>query len=54
MLNDWVDQLTTPASVNWMIRDMILLQLDPCCSGEITAKEAADAAIKALNLYLAE
>lgn len=54
MLNDWVDQLTTPASVNWMIRDMILQQLDPCCSGEITAKEAADAAIKALNLYLAE
>ena len=54
MLNGWVSQLTTPASVNWMIRDMILKQLAPCCSGEITAKEAADAAIKALNLYLAE
>lgn len=54
MLNDWIDALTTPASTNWIIRDMILEQLEPCCNGEITPEEAAKAAAKSLNLYLSE
>ena len=54
MLNDWIDALTTPASTNWIIRDMILEQLEPCCNGEITPEEAAKAAVKSLNLYLSE
>lgn len=53
-LNDWINQLTTPASTNWVIRDMILDQMEPCLSGEITPEEAAQAAVKSLNLYLSE
>ncbi len=54
MLNGWIDDLTTPASTNWIVRDMILNQLEPCCNGEITPAEAAKAAVKSLNLYLSE
>ena len=54
MLKAWVSQLTTPASVNWVVRDVILAQVEPCCSGEITPEEAADSAIEAINLYISE
>lgn len=50
----WVDQLTTPASTDRIIRSMVIEQAAACLNGEITPQQASDAALQALNLYLTE
>lgn len=50
----WVDQLTTPASTDRIIRSMVIEQAAACLSGELTPQQASDAALQALNLYLTE
>ncbi len=54
MLRSWVANLTTPASTDYTARNMILDQALPCLTGQITPEEAAQNAMKSLNLYLAE
>ena len=53
-LKGWVDNLTTPANTNRMIRKMVMAQMFDCCNGVITPEEAAKAALQSLNLYLSE
>ena len=53
-LGSWVDDLTTPALTNRIIRSMVIDQAADCMEGKTTPEEAAKAAIKALNLYLSE
>lgn len=50
----WVDQLTTPASTDRIIRSMVIEQAAACLNGELTPQQASDAALQALNLYLTE
>ena len=50
----WVDQLTTPASTDRIIRSMVVEQAAACLNGELTPQQASDAALQALNLYLTE
>jgi len=54
MLKDWVDAFTTPTLTDRTIRNLIMEQMDDCCSGRITPQEAAQGALRALNLYLSE
>ena len=53
-LKTWVDDLTTPALTDRTIRNMVMAQMDDCLNGKITPKQAADAALQSLNLYLSE
>lgn len=53
-LKAWVDALTTPANTNRTIRSLVMSQMTDCCNGKITPDQAAEAALQALNLYLAE
>ena len=53
-MKTWVDQLTTPALTGQTIREMVMAQVDDCLYGNITPEEAAQAALKDLNLYLSE
>lgn len=53
-LKGWVDNLTTPALTNRIIRSMVMEQMADCCNGIITPEQAAEAALHALNLYLSE
>ena len=53
-LQTWVDNLTTPASTDRIIRSTVIEQLTACLDGDITPEEAAQEAIQALNLYLSE
>lgn len=54
MLKGWVDALTTPALTDTTIRKLVMEQMDDCCNGKITPEEAAQAALRSLNLYLSE
>lgn len=54
MLKDWVDALTTPALTDQTIREIVMEQMESCCNGRITPQEAAQTALRALNLYLSE
>lgn len=53
-LKGWVDNLTTPALPNRIIRQMVMEPVGDCLNGRITPEEAAKSAMKNLNLYLAE
>lgn len=53
-LRTWVDNLTTPASTDFIIRNTVLDQMTPCLLKEITPETAAQNAMKTINLYLAE
>lgn len=53
-LKGWVDNLTTPALPNRIIRQMVMEPVTDCLNGKITPEEAAQKAIKNLNLYLSE
>ena len=53
-LKGWVENLTTPALTNRIIRQMILDQVSECLNGRLTPEEAAKQAVKNLNLYLSE
>ena len=53
-LKGWVDNLTTPALPNRIIRQMVMEPVTDCLNGRITPEEAAQKAIKNLNLYLSE
>lgn len=53
-LKTWVADLTTPALTNRIIRDMVMAQMSDCCNGIITPEQAAQAALRSLNLYLSE
>lgn len=53
-LKQWVDELTTPALTNRIIRNMVMEQMDACLNGELTPQQAAQAALRSLNLYLSE
>ena len=53
-LKGWVDNLTTPALPNRIIRQMVMEPVNDCLNGKITPEEAAQKAIKNLNLYLSE
>lgn len=53
-LRSWVDSLTTPALTDRTIRTLVMEQMDACLYGEITPQEAAQNALKSLNLYLSE
>lgn len=53
-LKTWVDALDTPALTNQTIRTMVIAQMDDCLNGRITAQQAAQNALKNLNLYLSE
>ncbi len=54
MLKDWVDALTTPALTDQTIREIVMEQMESCCNGRITPQEAAQTALRVLNLYLSE
>lgn len=53
-LKSWVDNLTTPANTNRIIRQMVMDQMCDCCNGVITPEQAAENAMRSLNLYLSE
>ena len=53
-LKGWVDDLTTPALTDRTIRSKVMDQMVDCCNGVITPEQAADAALRSLNLYLSE
>ncbi len=53
-LKTWVENLTTPALTNRIIRNMVMAQMSDCLNGKITPQQAADAALRSLNLYLSE
>lgn len=53
-LKGWVENLTTPAMTNRIIRSMVIREAGACLDGEKTAQEAVQAALAALNLYLSE
>lgn len=53
-LRTWVDNLTTPASTDFIIRSTVLDQMTACLLKEITPEDAAQNAMKTINLYLAE
>ncbi len=53
-LKTWVDALDTPALTNQTIRTMVIAQMDDCLNGRITPRQAAQNALKNLNLYLSE
>lgn len=53
-LKGWVENLTTPALPNRIIRQMVMEPVTDCLNGRITPEEAAKTAMKNLNLYLAE
>lgn len=53
-LKQWVDELTTPALTNRIIRNMVMDQMRDCLNGEITPQQAAKNALRSLNLYLSE
>lgn len=53
-LRTWVDNLTTPASTDFIIRSTVLDQMTACLLKEITPEEAAQNAMKTISLYLAE
>lgn len=53
-LKGWVDDLTTPALTDRTIRSKVMDQMVDCCNGKITPQQAADAALRSLNLYLSE
>lgn len=53
-LRTWVDNLTTPASTDFIIRSTVLDQMTACLLKEITPEDAARNAMKTINLYLAE
>ncbi len=54
MLRSWVAGLSIPAPTDHIIRNMIMDQMHACVLEEITPEEAAQKALKSLNLYLAE
>ena len=49
-----MDNLTTPASTDFIIRSTVLDQMTACLLKEITPEDAAQNAMKTINLYLAE
>ncbi len=53
-LKIWVDQLTTPALTDQIIRNLVMDQMNDCLDGIITPQQAAQAALQNLNLYLSE
>lgn len=53
-LRTWVANLTTPASTDFIIRSTVLDQMTACLLKEITPEDAAQNAMKTINLYLAE
>lgn len=53
-LKTWVENLTTPALTDRTIRSKVMDQMVDCCNGKITPQQAADAALRSLNLYLSE
>jgi len=53
-LKTWVDALDAPALTNRIIRNMVMEQMDDCLNGRITPQQAAQNALKNLNLYLSE
>lgn len=53
-LKGWVEALTTPALTDRTIRSKVMDQMVDCCNGKITPQQAADAALRSLNLYLSE
>lgn len=53
-LKQWVSKLTTPALTDRTIRSKVMDQMVDCCNGVITPEQAADAALRSLNLYLSE
>lgn len=53
-LKGWVDDLTTPALTDRTVRNKVMEQMVDCCNGKITPQQAADAALRSLNLYLSE
>ena len=53
-LKQWVSKLTTPALTDRTIRNKVMDQMTDCCNGVITPEQAADAALRSLNLYLSE
>ena len=53
-LKGWVEKLTTPALTDRTIRSKVMDQMVDCCNGVITPEQAADAALRSLNLYLSE
>lgn len=53
-LKGWVDDLTTPALTDRTIRNKVMDQMVDCCNGVITPEQAAEAALRSLNLYLSE
>ncbi len=53
-LRAWVENLHTPTSTDRTIRRTIQAQIPPCLFGEITPEEAAQTALRTLNLYLSE
>ena len=53
-LRIWVENLSTPANTNRIIRYMVMEPLYDCCTGAITPEQAAERALQSLNLYLSE
>lgn len=53
-LKTWVEALDAPALTNQVIRTMVMAQMDDCLNGRITPRQAAQNALKNLNLYLSE
>lgn len=53
-LKGWAEALTTPALIDQTIRSSVIEQANKCLSGQCTPEEAAQAAIRSLNLYLSE
>jgi len=53
-LKTWVEALDAPALTNQVIRTMVMAQMDDCLNGRITPQQAAQNALKNLNLYLSE
>ncbi len=53
-LRSWVEKLSTPASQDRIIRNMVMDQMHDCMLGKLTPEEAAQTALRTLNLYLSE
>lgn len=53
-LKGWVEALTIPALTDRTVRNKVMEQMVDCCNGVITPEQAADAALRSLNLYLSE
>ena len=53
-LRGWVENLSTPANTNRTIRYMVMEPMYDCCTGAITPEQAAESALRELNLYLSE